>query len=49
MRVKAIIKPAAGPNPPLPRALREKAGCVPPEVPEAQAAPIAVPKSASTA
>ena len=48
MRVKAIINPAAGPNPPLPRALRDKAGCMPPEVPEAQAALLASPKSAST-
>jgi hypothetical protein len=49
MRVNAIINPTAGPNPPLPRALRKKAGRMPPEVMEAQAAPVASPKSASIA
>ena len=47
MGVKAIINPAADPNPPLLRMLREKADGMPPEGPDAQAAPVAVPKSAS--
>ena len=49
MRVTTIIHSAAGPNPAPLRILREETDCIPPEVPGAQAAPVVVPKSASTA